>query len=139
VLGAEVVARYNWAGDTDHPVKPHVDIRVGKDLISVFHGDPTRSQPRLIHYAFNCRDLAEQDRWRAHLDSQGVEFVGPLAHPGFGVVSLYLNDPWGYRLEIGTWLPDYPTALDEVLRRGGKALSDDGADLRRWGSLRAGR
>jgi catechol 2,3-dioxygenase-like lactoylglutathione lyase family enzyme len=138
VLGAEVVGRYNWAGDTDHPVGPHVDIRLGKDVISMFHGDPTRSQPRLIHYAFNCRDMLEQDQWRAHLDSRGVEYVGPKAHTGFGVVSIYFNDPWGYKLEIATWLPDFPTALEEAVRRGGSVLGDRGQGLENWGSLRAG-
>jgi Glyoxalase/Bleomycin resistance protein/Dioxygenase superfamily len=32
VLGAEVVGRYNWGGDTAHPVTPREDIRLGKDV-----------------------------------------------------------------------------------------------------------
>jgi catechol 2,3-dioxygenase-like lactoylglutathione lyase family enzyme len=137
-LGAEVVARYNWGGDTAHPVGPHVDIRLGQAVISMFLGDPTRTQPRLLHYAFNCRDLAEQDQWRAHLDSQGVEYLGPKAHTGFGVVSLYFNDPWGYKLELATWLPDFDTALAETTRRGGDVVGARGEGLERWGSLDAG-
>jgi hypothetical protein len=90
----------------------------------------------LIHYAFNCRDMEEQDQWRAHLDSKGVAYVGPRAHTGFGVVSLYFNDPWGYKLEIGTWLPDFAAALAEADRRGGKVL-DGPTELRDWGSFRA--
>ena len=51
VLGAEVVGRYNWGGDTTHRVGPHGDVRVGKDVISLFLGDPTSSTPRLVHHA----------------------------------------------------------------------------------------
>jgi catechol 2,3-dioxygenase-like lactoylglutathione lyase family enzyme len=124
VLGAEVVGRYNWGGDSSHPVSPHEDIRLGKDVISLFHGDPTRSQPRLIHYAFNCRDMEELETWKAHLASKGVALRGPMAHPGFGAVSIYFEDPWGYRLEITTWLPDYETAKAEALRRGGGIMGE---------------
>ena len=124
VLGAEVVGRYNWGGDTSHPVGPHEDIRLGKDVLSLFHGDPTRTQPRLIHYAFNCRNMDELGTWKAHLESNGVALRGPMAHSGFGAVSIYFDDPWGYKLEITTWLPDYPTAEAEALKRGGGIMGD---------------
>ena len=124
VLGAEVVSRYNWGGDTAHPVGPHEDVRLGAHVLSLFHGDPTRQQPRLIHYAFNCRSMEELDTWKAHLESKGVEIRGPMAHPGFGAVSIYFDDPWEYRLEITTWLPDYPTAEVEALKRGGGIMGE---------------
>ena len=35
VLGAEVVGRYNWGGDSSHPVAPHEDIRIGSHIVSL--------------------------------------------------------------------------------------------------------
>jgi len=126
VLGAELVSRYNWGGDTAHPVGPHLDLRLGDDVVSLFHGDPSRQQPRLIHYAFNCRNMDELDVWRAHLESKGVEIRGPMAHPGFGAVSLYFEDPWEYKLEITTWLADFETGQAEALKRGGAVMGERG-------------
>jgi catechol 2,3-dioxygenase-like lactoylglutathione lyase family enzyme len=119
VLGAEVVGRYNWGGDTAHQVGSHGDVRVGKDIISLFLGDPTNSTPRLLHHAFNCRSLEELDTWKAHLERKGIEIRGPIAHDGFGALSIYFADPWGYRLEIATWLADFETARTEALKRPG--------------------
>ncbi len=121
-LGAEVVARYNWGGDTSHPVGPHEDLRVGSDVVSLFLGDPSSTKPRLIHYAFNCRDIDELSTWKAHLESKGVAIRGPMAHPGFGAVSIYFADPWDDRLEITTWLADFETAKAEALARGGDVM-----------------
>src|SRR5262249_60830927 len=61
VLGAEVVSRYNWGGETAHQVPPHEDLRIGSNVISMFLGDPIRGTnvPRHYHYAFNCPSLEE--------------------------------------------------------------------------------
>lgn len=129
VLGAEVISRYNWGGDTAHPVPPHEDIRLGAHVVSLFLGEPLEAAPppRLFHYAWNCRSMEELDTWRAHLGSHNVPMRGPMAHPGFGAVSLYFNDPWGTRLEITTWLADYETAEKEALSRGGGIMGADQA------------
>ncbi len=129
VLGAEVVSRYNWGGETDHPVRPHEDIRVGAHIVSLFLGEPLTAAPppALFHYAFNCRSIAELDTWKAHLEKQGVQVRGPVAHPGFGAVSLYFNDPWGTRLEIATWLADWETAKAEALKRPGGTIMGQAA------------
>lgn len=126
VLGAEVVGRYNWGGDTSHPVSPHEDVRVGEDVISLFLGDPTGSMPRMVHYAFNCRSMEELDAWKAHLEQKDVAVRGPMAHTGFGAVSIYFDSPWGYRLEITTWLSDYATAEAEALKRPGGGIMGGG-------------
>src|SRR5581483_3995268 len=123
VLGAEVVGRYNWGGDTAHLVPPHEDIRIGKDVLTLFfYGKPV-SNPIFVHYAFNCRSMDEMDAWRAHLASKNVAFRGPMAHPGFGAVSIYFEDPWGQHLEITHWLPDFETGKAEALKRGGAVMS----------------
>ena len=123
ILGAEVVSRYNWGGDTEH-AGPHEDIRIGQHIISIFLGEPLDASPspRLFHYAFNCRSVEESDTWRAHLESKGVTCRGPVAHRGFGAVSLYFSDPWGTRLEICTWLSDYTASLKAVEERGGQTV-----------------
>jgi hypothetical protein len=60
--------------------------------------------------------------WKAHLESKGVAIRGPMAHPGFGAVSIYFGDPWDDRLEITTWLSDFETAQAEALARGGAVM-----------------
>ena len=127
-LGGEVVGRYGWGGDTDHAVPPHEDIRIGKEIFSLFWGDSYESSPppRLFHYAFHCEGMEESDQWRAHLTERGVAVRGPVAHPGFGAVSLYFTDPWGTKLEICTWLADYATAEREALARGGSIAGRPG-------------
>ncbi len=126
VLGAEPVGRYGWGGDTAHAeAPPHVDVRIGTSVLSLFLGDPITSAsnvPRHYHYAFTCSSLQELERWQAHLRAKGVKLRNDGAvhgHPGFGAVSLYFEDPWGAKLEIVTWLPDWPTAKAEVAKRGG--------------------
>ena len=125
VLGAEVVSRYNWGGDTTH-AGPHEDLRLGQHIVSLFLGDSLETQPapRMFHYAFNCRTLEESDTWRQHLTSKGVTYRGPTAHFGFGAVSVYFSDPFGTRLEICTWLPDYKAAIEAVESRGGDVMGD---------------
>jgi catechol 2,3-dioxygenase-like lactoylglutathione lyase family enzyme len=131
VLGAEVVSRYNWGGETAHPVPPHEDIRIGSQVISLFLGDQIggTTVPRLFHYAFNCRNLEELEQWQAHLRAKGVNLRADGAfhgHPGFGAISVYFEDPWGCKLEITTWLPDWPTAEAEVIKRGGVIMGAGG-------------
>jgi hypothetical protein len=102
-------------------VHAHASPCFGAHILSLFLGEPLDAAPppRLFHYAFNCRNLEEIDTWRAHLERQGVPYQGPIAHPGFGAVSLYFTDPWGTRLEITTWLSDFATAQAAALQRGG--------------------
>src|SRR2546428_731775 len=73
VLGAEVIVRRAWGG-SDDPMRPHDDIRIGNQVVSLFLGEPMgpSNSPRMFHYAFNCRDLEELEQWRAHLRANGV-------------------------------------------------------------------
>jgi catechol 2,3-dioxygenase-like lactoylglutathione lyase family enzyme len=126
VLGAEPVGRYAWGGDTAHEgAPPHVDLRIGNNVLSLFLGDAivgANNVPRHYHYALNCGSLAELEQWQVYMRSKGVKLRNNGAvhgHPGFGAVSLYFEDPWGAKLEIVTWLPDYATAVAEVTKRDG--------------------
>ena len=132
MLGAEVIGRNNWGGDTAHEdAPPHVDIRVGNHVLSLFLGHQIAGTnvPRHYHYAFNCPSLAELEQWQAYLRGKGVKLRndGVLhAHPGFGAVSIYFEDPWGAKLEIVTWLADYATAQAVVTERGGIIMGASG-------------
>jgi catechol-2,3-dioxygenase len=89
----------------------------------------TWSVPRLFHYAFNCSSLEELEQWQAHLRGKGVKLGADGAfhgHPGFGAVSIYFEDPWGTKLEITTWLLDWPTAEAEVIKRDGVMMGAGG-------------
>jgi catechol 2,3-dioxygenase-like lactoylglutathione lyase family enzyme len=125
VLGAELVGRRGWGGETAHPVPQHVDIRIGSDVLSLFLGDPITGAtgvPRHYHYAFTCANLDELEQWQAHLRAKNVKLRNNGAvhgHPGSGAISLYFEDPWGAKLEITTWVQDYATATAEVAKRGG--------------------
>jgi catechol 2,3-dioxygenase-like lactoylglutathione lyase family enzyme len=124
VLGAEIVGRRSWGGDSEFHGAPHVDVRLGSQILSLFLGDAHVSSPppRMFHYAFNCRSMDELDLWRDHLGKKGVEMRGPMAHPGFGAVSVYFDDPWGTRLEITTWLEDFEAGKAAALARGGGVM-----------------
>jgi|SRR5579871_268948 len=129
VLGAEVIGRRNWGGSVD-PMRPHVDIRIGNQVVSLFLGEANGSAntPHMFHYAFNCRNLDELEQWQGHLRSRGVDLRANgvfHGHPGMGAVSVYFEDPWGTRLEITTWLPDWATAEAEVRGRGGVIMGED--------------
>ena len=114
VMGATIVARYNWGGDTEHDVLPHLDVKIGDTLLSIFLDNPGPKQPRLVHHAYGCRDMVEWDAWHAHVKALGVPTVGPTGHDGFALVSLHFDDPWGHGLEIVAIL-DAPEAAYQAI------------------------
>lgn len=133
MLGAEVVSRYNWGGDTAHAdAPPHEDLRIGNNVLSLFLGDSltgATNVPRHLHYALNCRSLDELEQWQTYLRAKGVKLRNDgvfHAHPGFGAVSIYFEDPWGSKLEIVTWLPDFTAAKALVTERGGIIMGASG-------------
>lgn len=119
VMGGDLIGRYNWGGDVDHDVPPHVDIRLGSTVVSIFSGDPGPKPDRMIHYAYACKDLAEWDAWFEHVRGCGVQTIGPTGHDGFTLISLHFDDPWGHGLEIMTNLATPEEAEQVILDRGG--------------------
>ena len=118
MLGAKFLRRIAWGGhQSTH--SPHTDVTFGvgdrRIVLSLFHGDPTMlatDGPGLVHFAFRCNDMAELDAWKRHLESKNVpcELMG---HLNLGPISVYFSDPWGYRLEITTKVPDWQAAKIE--------------------------
>ncbi|RME42162.1 MAG: glyoxalase [Chloroflexi bacterium] len=61
------------------------------------------------HIAFMVEDEEEQDRFKAHLEAQGIHVNGPFDRTYFR--SIYFRDPDGHILEIATRGPGF--AVDE--------------------------
>lgn len=53
------------------------------------------------HVAMQAENPAEIRRWRAWLEQNGVEVLGPVDHKGL-IESIYFHDPNGIRLELTT-------------------------------------
>jgi hypothetical protein len=47
-----------------------------------------------------------------------------MGHLNLGPISVYFSDPWGYRLEITTKVPDWQAAKIELEKRQAGALGD---------------
>ncbi|MFV3091425.1 VOC family protein [Pseudomonas sp. GW6] len=52
------------------------------------------------HFAFKVKDEETQLKAKAHLESMGIEVLGPVNHDDF-LQSIYFFDPSGHRLELG--------------------------------------
>ena len=53
------------------------------------------------HVAMQAENPAEIRRWKAWLEKNGVEVLGPVDHKGL-IESIYFHDPNGIRLELTT-------------------------------------
>lgn len=53
------------------------------------------------HLAMQAENPAEIRRWKAWLEQNGVEVLGPVNHKGL-IESIYFHDPNGIRLELTT-------------------------------------
>ncbi len=118
--GTEIM-RTGWnASDVAAKRNRQVWMQFGTAIINLAEG-PVMERPTDLHfYHYAMHAPAEQlDEWIAHLEANGVEVLGPYGHGGLGLLSLYMDDPWGYRLEIIFDLGDYETAKEAAISRGG--------------------
>ena len=96
-------------------------LSVGATVVNLAEADPVsrRFEQHFCHYAIATGggDLAE---WLNHLRREGVAILGPYGHGGLPFLSVYFDDPDGYRWELVIDYPDYETARREGLRHGGK-------------------
>jgi catechol 2,3-dioxygenase-like lactoylglutathione lyase family enzyme len=102
-------------------------IQAGEAIINLAEG-PAIVRPQGAHfYHYAMYSPGEQlDSWIAHLKANGVEVMGPYGHGGVSLLSLYFDDPDGYRLEITFEFGDYETAKAAALSRGGALGNPDG-------------
>ncbi|WP_104118334.1 VOC family protein [Arthrobacter sp. B1805] len=118
-LQGEVVMRQGFSEiDRRAGRTPQVWIRVGDAVINLAEGLPLDRQSHFYHYALNAPSDS-LDGWIDDLRREGVNVLGPYGHGGTSMLSLYFDDPDGYRLEIVFDLGDYETAKTAALARGG--------------------
>ena len=97
----------------------HIFLDAGGGNVLAFFELPTKAPmgrdpntPQWVqHIAFRVRDRAELLEYKAHLEGEGVEVLGPVDHGAFH--SIYFFDPSGHRLELAC--PDPEEA--EVMRK----------------------
>jgi catechol 2,3-dioxygenase-like lactoylglutathione lyase family enzyme len=101
-------------------------IKVGTAIINLAEG-PKVVRPdgmHFFHYAMT--GLADDlEAWIEHLEANDVKVLGPYGHGGAGGLSLYFDDPDGYRLEIVFELGDYATAKAKAIALGGALGNPD--------------
>ena len=101
----------------------HIFLDAGGGNVLAFFELPTKAPmgrdpntPEWVqHIAFKVKDQAELLEFKAHLQAQGVDVLGPTDHGSFH--SIYMFDPNGHRLELACPDPDEAAMnkrMDEV-------------------------
>jgi len=81
-------------------------------------GTPSGRDPQtpdwVQHFAFRVKDVQTQLAAKAHLESLGIDVLGPINHDDF-LQSIYFFDPSGHRLELGvhTATPQMDTMFEQ--------------------------
>jgi catechol 2,3-dioxygenase-like lactoylglutathione lyase family enzyme len=76
-------------------------------------------EQHFFHYALNTSG-GDLDAWMAHLQDHDVAVLGPYGHGGPSFLSIYFDDPDGYRWELTVDYPDFDSAKVAALAHGGK-------------------
>ena len=90
----------------------HIFLDAGGGNVLAFFELPTKAPmgrdpntPEWVqHIAFKVKDKAELLEFKAHLEANGVDVLGPTDHGSFP--SIYMFDPSGHRLELACPDPD---------------------------------
>jgi catechol 2,3-dioxygenase-like lactoylglutathione lyase family enzyme len=98
----------------------HVFLDAGMGNVLAFFELPTRppmgrdpNTPDWVqHIAFQVRDTAELQAFKAHLEAHGVAVLGVTDHGVFH--SIYFFDPNGHRLELSCPDPDAAAKLQQL-------------------------
>jgi len=128
VLNGEVWIRQGYSEkDVRAGRNRQIFIQAGNAIINLAEGEPIQRPPGLHFYHYAMSAPADQlDDWIEHLRSNGVEVMGPYGHGGNPLLSLYFDDPWGYRIELTFDMGDYETAKAAAIARGGALGNPDG-------------
>ena len=101
----------------------HIFLDAGGGNVLAFFELPTKppmgrdeNTPAWVqHIAFKVADMATLLEYKAHLQAQGLDVIGPTDHGSFH--SIYFHDPSGHRLELACPDPDEArinARMDEV-------------------------
>jgi catechol 2,3-dioxygenase-like lactoylglutathione lyase family enzyme len=127
ILNGEVMLRTGWSErDVRAQRNRQIWIRAGASVTNLAEGPKVERPPgtHFYHYAMEA-PKDQLDDWIAHLEREGVEVLGPYGHGGVGLLSLYFDDPDGYRLEIIFDFEEYEVAKAEAISRGGALGNPD--------------
>lgn len=121
VLNGEIIMKTGFS-DIDKRAgrNRQIWVKTGDSIINLAEG-PVIARPEdlhFYHYAMHA-PVDQLDEWIAHLEANDVEVLGPYGHGGVGLLSLYFDDPFGYRLEIIFDFGEYEVAKAEAIKRGG--------------------
>jgi catechol 2,3-dioxygenase-like lactoylglutathione lyase family enzyme len=78
------------------------------------------------HHAYNIQ-LDDFDRWVEHLKARGVKHQ--LANHGLRRISIYVEDPDGYHLELTAGIASDEQGKQEIEKRGIRRLSNPAAQM----------
>ena len=111
----------------DEPVRPTgpVSVNFAGTVIDFMPARAGGEQPNpggQNHHHGYLIDLEEYDRWIAHLEAKNVEHQ--RATHGLGRLSIYVDDPDGYHIELFVLFPDNATGRREIEQRGLMELVD---------------
>lgn len=122
VLGGDVVRRIG-VSDIDRRARRNEQVwmQMGDAILVLADADPVErpDDTHFFHYALQV-DEGSLETWLEHLRAEGVDAMGPFGHGGAPVVSIYLDDPDGYRMELVFTFDDYETAKAVALQHGGQ-------------------
>ncbi|WP_158604426.1 VOC family protein [Nocardioides mangrovicus] len=120
VLGAEVTRRTD-VDDADLRAgrTRQAWLAVGSVVVNLAEGRAVRREEdqHFFHYALSAD--GDLDGWLRHLGDTGADVVGVYGHGGLSFVSVYLDDPDGYRWEVVVDYPSFEAARTAALRHGG--------------------
>lgn len=121
-LGARVERRTDLdPADRDAGRMPQVWMRVGEVVVNLAQGRPVEraEDQHFVHYALRS-NVGSLTQWVRHLEGVGVDVLGPYGHGGLAFVSIYLDDPDGYRWEVIIDYPGFDEARRDALQHGGR-------------------
>jgi catechol 2,3-dioxygenase-like lactoylglutathione lyase family enzyme len=122
VLGAVVLRRTDVdPRDLASGRNRQVWLKIGPTTLNLAESDPVhrRFEQHFLHFALTA-EPGSLDAWIAHLNQQSVQVLGPYGHGGLPIVSLYFDDPDGYRWELVIGYPDFEAAKAAAQAHGGR-------------------
>jgi catechol 2,3-dioxygenase-like lactoylglutathione lyase family enzyme len=115
------------ATEVDREWPPSVIL--GDTMVDIFaaEGDQQPSPgTRGQHHAYDIK-LEDFDRWVEHLKAKGIKHQ--LANHGLRRISIYVEDPDGYHLELTAGIATDEQGKQEIEKRGIRRLSNPAAQM----------
>ncbi|MFT4210512.1 MAG: VOC family protein [Microbacterium sp.] len=120
VLGGVVERRTDVGPEAAEGRVAQAWLRVGEVTLNLAQGPPVQrtEAQHFFHYAL-VGEPGTLGAWIEHLGALGVAVLGPYGHGGLSFVSLYVDDPDGYRWEVVVDHPSHAHARAAASAHGG--------------------